>query len=719
MKCIFCGTENNDDEINCKECGGKIRSNTVEEKLNGVLSEKEETKIENIEKIENVENMHEKNDAIDPTEIIDATVETEKTQEEKVDKTKAFINSIDEKAEATKTKATETLKDMVGIDDFKKAMPKMNKKTSKENAETENNASTNNEDKTSQNQEKAKPKSKTKTKKNKVKPEKAGMNKALAIKLGIGIFVIVALLFTVDYFMKKDNSNPEMVFESLGVLYDSNVKSGKTSVITEKVDEDEVSYVKSSNKNSVFYYPKDMQVTNNGVLEFKLYKNTNGVEELVLDNVSEDYFVSEDGQKLLYPTNVDNLYGENVADIYFYNYTTRMSVNSNVVISSIKLSDDSKSAMYLKGDKRDLNIYTFKNGKNKELDTEIDKILYISDDLNAIFYTKPVKQIDDNELCDLYKIENRSKVVKIGTNIVENTITVNDSDIVYLKYPKEHPDFAIYSNGIQNVSNKEMKAYKNEFDKFCSNNFFLLCKVGYSGKNEEEISNDVYKVHYVSDNGKAILYSKLKQVSDISKENVADINDLVTPKNLDTFLLDGNKNTLELQRVDESILLKDEDAEGYFDYDDKNSILYYIDGSTATKLDSKNANLAYEILDENASYISYSGNKDVILLSKDGKLFKIDKGNNKILIDENVLRDNIYVDEKFVLYQKSGENKINELYEIDGKKGKLISEGLSSNDIYVIYDKMYYTDKEEGFMVFDGKKSKLVDKSATQIKVLE
>lgn len=714
MKCIFCGTENDNDEINCKECGSKIRSNEVEEKLNAKAPEKEEpidtTEIENVQK---------KDEAIDPTEIIDAVDDTKNVKEEKEDKTKAIFNSIDEKAVTAKTKAKETLKDISGVEEFKKAMPKIHKKGSKDSSETAENVSSeklNENDKTTENTTE---KGKTKTKKAKVKPVRTGMNKELAIKICVGIAVIVGLLFGVEYFINRDNSNPEIVFESLGVLYDSNAKTAKTNVLTDKVNEEDVPFVKTSNDNSVFYYPKEMQSTNNGILEYKLYKNTNGVEELVLDKVSEDYFVSEDGQKVLYPTNVDNLYGENVADLYFYNYTTRTSINSNVIISSVTISDDSKSVMYLKGDKNDLNVYTFKNGKNKELDTDIDEVLYISDDLNDVFYTKTTKNIDNNNLCDLYKIENRSKVITVGTNILEDTISVNDNDIVYLKYPEEHPDFAIYSNGIQNVSNKDMKEYKKEFDKFCSNNFFSLCEVDYSGKNENEISNDVYKVHYVSDNGKAVLYSKLKQVSDISKENVSEIEDLVTPKNLDTFLLDGNKNTLELQRVDESILLKDEEQEGYFDYDDKNNILYYIDGTTATKLDSKTENLTYQILDENASYVNYDDDKNVIILSKNGDLFKIDSSNNKTLIDENVLQNNIYVDDRFVFYQKKGQNNLNELYEISGKKGKLISEGLSENDIYVLRNKMYYKDAIEGFMVFDGKKSTLIDKSATQIKVLE
>lgn len=592
-----------------------------------------------------------------------------------------------------------------------------------------------------------------KTKKNKTKNNDTGKNKAKSVKpnkktnktyirnICICVTVILIALIAVDFFIKGSNNsktivlengayveknmkNPVIVFESLGVLYNVNTEKNSVNVIADSIDEIDTGLVKTFDKNTFFYYPRNQKVTNNGVLEFTLFKSSDDGEQIVeIPSLEETYYVSEDGEKIIYFDNTSNLYGDDVGEMYYYNNESksRTFIDKDVVLSSVFIDESSKNAVYITKDDMAINTYAFKSEKSKQIDEKVEEIFYVSGDLSEIVYTKASRSVGDNKVCSLHKIQDKKTIIDLTDDVLEDSIILKNDAIIYLKYPKTYPDFGKYNQYFKDNKPEDAKKNKELFDKLCLDNLFDLAKISINNNEEVEVANNIVALNYVTDNGERIIFTKLKDIENMNSDSIKSIDDIISAQNTVVYVSNNDNKILELELFYDNMLLKDDGTKNYFAYNEKTDNLYFIDGDNVLYAPLSMGNEQNKILSKQlnttAIYLSVYNN-EVLVLSKENELKIIDKKLNEKIIDSNVIKETIYHDENSIFYQKKGENNKNELYTVKNNKAELITDSLSSKDILVFGENMYYEDDNEGFSVFNRNKTNLVDKNATNIKVV-
>ncbi len=654
MKCAICGTINeNVLEDICPNCGNKMGYNPVLDKLNF----NEKTK-ENVEEIE-----------VPKEEVIEEVIEEKVQEEEQVEIVNVeVVNEANVSKEVVLKNESEI---STKVNEFK---GKYGKYFTKNN-----------------------------------------------FTLGFIVFILIAFFIIFSHLLTSDNdkSNPKVVFESINTLFVNDPKEGKTQEITEISDDLDIELVKASNDNSVYYYPLNTKIEN-GVVKFDLYSTKPKKDEPLITNAYENYFVSEDGKNIVYLENVSNLYGEDVADIYLYNSNNNSEeilINTSVYINSIYISEDSKEMIYIKTEDNELFRYNFKNDKSKKIDSDVESIIDISDDLDRIFITKLQKKINEKTISTIFEIKgNKSK--KLLDDVIKESINVNDESLVYLTAPDEYPDFSIFNSITDKLSKKEVKVLKDEFNIFCSENFYSLGEYNFMNKKEYTLANNVYKLNFISENGQAIVATSFKTIDEIDLEDVNDINDLISPKNLTSYFYDCDGKSFELKRVNEQNLLGGNEDFSY-DYNTKN--LYYIDSGKLIQLNYvKEIPESIEVNDgENVKKI-WEADNSVFFLKTTGELLQIYKDGTPKQVDLDIIENSVITNYDNIYYQKGAKNSKIELYTIlEDKKPDKISDELEEKEIYIADQYIYFFDKKDGLSYYYDKKVKKVDKNATEIKIIE
>ncbi len=693
MKCILCGTENNDEAEVCSKCGKALKNNPVADKLAWLKKDNNDSS-ETVNTEEVVEN-------IDVTEvetenIISETIEEvvsdniEETETETIETEERVIEEI----------LTDNNEDVAEIGSDGIIESEVVKET--ENSVTPIATKTSIKEKTFEKFDKLKSLN-----------EKVFSTKNMVIALIAIIALFFVGLFVLDTFFSEDEEHYSVAFESLNALNIHNSVNNK-KYETINIDEDfDFGLVKAS--DSSYYYPDNISVEN-GIIKFDIIENNGKEEERKVSNAYDDYLVSEDGRYIVYFTNVGNFYGEDVADMYYIDTkkdSAEQLISSNVIISSVKISDESDEIIYVNAEEYELFRYSFGKSKPKSLDDNVDDIIYVSDDLKYMLYVKPQKEVGDMYLYQLNSVfGNDTK--KIASNVVKDSIYYSENGVVYLKAPKNYPSFNLFSEVTSNLSRSEIKELKENFDQYCNENFFTLYESDFKGSQEIMISENVHKINYVSEDGEEMVISRFKDVSKIDKNDINTISDLVNPKNIETYVVDANRNLYQLERLNPNKALSVNENYGY---NEELQELYYIDGNNLAKF-SLGSGFTTTVLAEDVKKLWYADN-NLIYLNSAGELYQIYNGGEPKLVDDEIIVDSISLVGESLYYEKKAKNEDINLYAItEGSKPKKLSDNLVDSEYTAFDDYIYFVDEKDGLSYYDGNKVRELDKNAKEVHLI-
>ncbi len=682
MKCALCGTENDNGVSNCTKCGYKFNNSPVSDILNSnKIIEDDETEdvtelqvleetVEEVEKVDVVqeiqneieETIEELTEAKEPESIIENIIEETVTAEE------VNIEDIPESeiVEAPKQEKT-----------HKKPSPKNAKEKFTEIFSTKN-----------------------------------------VIFMAVGVVLVIFLVFgMVATIFQGDKSDPKVIFESLGTYYVSDPDKNSSKELVVDSEEFDLELVKTSNNNEVFYYPSRVEVVN-GVSKLDVTKTDLEQTGLPSFMTYEDYFVSYDGRYAVYCENVSNFYGNTVADIYLYDEKQKSTetnpIAQNVIIDSIKLSNSDDDMIYITADDNALYRYDMSSKKSKDIDVKVDEVLFTSDDLEEIIYVKLEKNVDDFNIYDLYSCKNNSKE-KIANSVIKESVIYNDSGVLYLQIPENYPSFNVLENATKNLNRRQIKELKTKFDEYCTKSFFTLGQVDFDGKNEKVIAENVYLLNFVSEDGKAIILTKFKNLEEIDITKIKKIDDILSPICLDTYFVDEERILTKIDRTGQNTLLS---VDENFGYDADEQTIFYLDGNIIKKL-SFAETLNITDVDGDVSKLWYDDGRLVYMKSAN-TLMEVEDDKLKV-VSENVLEDNVYLEDGQLYFEvlNKDKNKIELYAKVSSGKAKKISGNLGNSEIAIFDNYIYFEDADDGLCYFNGKNVKKVDKNATQVYVIE
>lgn len=700
MKCALCGTENDDKLESCQKCGCKLNNNPVADKLkfnsvgdtiNDEKSVNEDVTLEEIEVEEAQKDYIEQ-----PVEEVG-----EQFEEEHCEQTSDVADSVNQSDSHSSCKTED-------IDVVKK---EIKSEISDDNniEEVEVVSVDGNTKKVSLIFEKVK----SFFFNFKENHEELFIKRNYAIVGGIVAVIILIIVLSVVGNIKNSYSRNKVVFESVNTIYVNDPKDNDTEEITTVPEDFDLELVKSSGSNDVFYYPTDVTMVN-GIITFDIIKDDLKNEEIIATDACENFEVSYDGKYVVYFKNIQNLYGEDVGDLYVYNKKTGEELlASEVVVDSIKISSNSKKMMYISGENREVYKHTFGKNKPKKIDSDIDEVLYISDDLESMFYTKPQKQIDDFYVYSLYSMLG-DKTNKLDDNVVKDSIHYSYNGAVYLTAPKSYPDFSVFDEVVKDLSRKEVKVLREEYEKFCAKNFFSLCQVDIKGNNDAIILDNVYRLNYVANNGSDIIATRFKSIDELGLSDVQTVEDLITPKNLETVYIDVNREIKPMQRVNSNSVLE---VDENFAYSDANDKIYLIDGNELVEMNLNSSTASTTTIDTDVKEL-YFDNNTLIYLQTDGTLVEINGVNEPEVVDDTVIEDSIIFDNNIIYYQKQNDDKIELYAKIPNKRSKKLSDDLSDDEIVTFENYIYFFDNKDGLCMYNGKKVKKIDKLADEINLI-
>lgn len=189
-------------------------------------------------------------------------------------------------------------------------------------------------------------------------------------------------------------------------------------------------------KNGIMFYPDDCKVSINGSMNISLYYKRTGKinnDPVLIENNISDYRVSDDGDLVTYRAN---------GALYQYSLLRGKSeVISSVGVKNYFMSEDGKKIVYL--NKND-ELWYKELGKDKEkLDDVISKVYYVNTDLNTVYYKK---------YNTLYKKEVGKDPVKIDEGINIYCISAYDSGEMYYVTYENNVDMLWYFDGENSVN---------------------------------------------------------------------------------------------------------------------------------------------------------------------------------------------------------------------------------------------------------------------------
>ncbi len=698
MKCVLCGTENNDGLEKCSKCGSKLSNNPVSDKLSFLRNETTTETVETpnvAETTETVQNIVEDKPVVsnDTTEAVEKIDET--SSEEKVIEVAESVEIVEEVVQAEADEKSEIepeIKEVIEVTEDNEVIIK-NVEESKA--------------------EKAANYAKKSFKEFKGKNPSIFTKKNMAIGVAGLVLVVILIPIFINVMFSEEPNQTSVAYESQKTLFVHNSYENEVTELFALDDNYEYGLMKST--MGQYYYPTNTSIIE-GNTKFSINKFVEGGTETKVNEAYFDYLVSKDGRYIVYFRNVQNLYGDDVAEMYYVDTkegTEEILIDTNVIISSVKVSDDSKDLIYIKADTFGLNRYDFGKSKPKEIDDSVDEIIYVSDDLSKILYVKPQKQINDMYMYTLYSaFDNNTN--KIATNVIKESVHYGAEGVMYLKAPDKYPDFSVFDKATKGLSKKEIKALKVEFDNFCTENFFSLYQADLKGKGETEIAENVYALNFVSSNGNAAIITKFKDKATIDQANITKISDLISPKNLESYVLDVNRTLIKLNRVADTTLLSVDENYGF---DTESNDIYYLDGDSIIKL---TYGTIYEskVLDTGVKDLWYT-NSSLAYLKTDNTLYQVFKENEPTLVDENILTDSVVASENCLYYEQKQKNGDIRLYvKVGDDKPKKISDKLVSTEITVFDNYAYFVDEKDGLSFFNGKKVKALDKNASEVYIL-
>ncbi len=681
MKCVLCGTENNDELDVCSKCGKKLNNNPVTDKLNFLKNDKAITE-EVIEDVVEVDNHTISNDN-NTTDVVVKNGET--SNEDKV--------SSEESQTSNTTIITETLSEIVEVtEDNEIIVSDVTETVIASQPIIE---------------EKAPQKKSFKEFKGKRPSIFTKRNLILVSSALVLVILLIAIIFNMLFSEKP--TQPAVAYDSLGTL---NVHNSYKNDTTELISIDKnFEYELMKSTNGLIFYPTNTQFVD-GITKFDINKS----DQPLVTSAQYDYMVSKDGRYIVYFKNIKNLYGDNVADM-FYVDTEKDSVetiiDNNVIISTVKISDNSKDMIFVKPETFELCRFTLGKSKVKVLDDSIDEIIYSSDDLKNILYVKPQKQVNDMFMYTLYSaIDNSTN--KIATNVLKDSIYYGDTGVLFLKAPDKYPDFNIFDDATKNLSKKEIKALKEEFDAFCTKNFFSLYVSDLKGKTETEVAENVYLLNFVSKNGNGAIITKFKDITTIDQKTIKKLDDLISPKNLEAFAIDSNQALVKLDRKAVTTLLGIGENYGF---DSESNDIYYIDGDNLIKL---TYGTTYEpsVLDTGVKKLWFT-DSTLAYLKGDGSLYQATKGSAPTLVAENILTNSVVLSNNCLYYEQKQKDDITSLFvKVNDDKPKKLSDNLVKQEIVAFENYAYFIDEKDGLSFFNGKKAKELDKNSSEVYIL-
>lgn len=525
------------------------------------------------------------------------------------------------------------------------------------------------------------------------------------------VFIIMLLFVSSLIFNNSDNSS--VAFESLNNIYINKPSNNKTFKLTHSIENMDFSLIKSDNRNKYFYYPDNISIEN-GIMTFDIYESDLKNNNLMVVGASYNYVVSKNGRYIAYYTNVSNQYGNDTADLYLYdkksNENNSILIDTNVIISSVKFSDDNKNLIYLTSDNNELRKYVISKNKSKKIDSNVDSIIYSSENLDKILYCKLKKQKDSINSYNLYSYDG-NKIYDVATDVIKNSIHYSEHGIIYLKIPDKYPNYNILKDFTKTLTLKENKQLKELFNTFCIENIFTLAEVDFKGKQEDILCENVYKINYISNSGNDIIVTVFKNIKDIDTSSINSFDDILSNKCLESYIYDINRRKLKLSRVDDNTLL---DSYNNYSFDDVSNTIYYIDDNSLVDL-NYSTSYSYNILDDNVKNLLYNGNT-LIYLKDDNTLMQIYAGDDPKVIAENVIPESISLNNDNVYYTVKNKKDKAQLYVKHKKqKSKKICDNLASFELVTSGNYLYFIDTKDGLCYYDGKRVNKVDNNATNV----